>query len=245
MRRAAIVGFASATLIALVFATTAQAGFSITYPQGPDPAVGEWPGWPHPVSCGGLSFDPVAAFDGPTEAATDSGAPELALRAYLDANPSIPKHFWRLVIASETRAEFANGRLPQGPLWLSFELANGEWAPAGLPQYCVPRTVREGLVASAWTLAPGQRLASSTRRVRIELAGEGCNGGRSEDAMARRPEFTEAGRKLAITVWLEPLPLGIYTCQKLIEPPLVVRLPGRLGHRRLYDGRTYPPRLRQ
>ncbi len=244
MRRAAIVWFTAAAL-ALAFATSAQAGFSITYPQGPDPAVSEWPGWPHPVSCGGLSFDPVAAFDGPTEAATGLGAAELALRAYLEANPSIPKHFWRLVITSETRAEFADGRLPQGPLWLSFELINGKWAPAGLPDYCVPRTVREGLVASAWTLAPGQRLAPGTRRVRVELAGDGCTGGQSLDAMAQRPEFTEVGRKLAITIWLEPPPPGISNCRRLIEPPLVVRLPGRLGHRRLYDGRTYPPRLRQ
>ena len=44
-----------------------------------------------------------------------------------------------------------------------------------------------------------------------------------------------------MTILLEPLPPGVYTCQGVIEPPLIVRLPGRLGERTLFDAGTYPP----
>lgn len=44
-----------------------------------------------------------------------------------------------------------------------------------------------------------------------------------------------------MTILLDPLPPGSYTCQGVIEPPMHVRLPGRLGKRRLFDSGTYPP----
>ena len=235
-------------VLAVLFTAPAQAGVSITYPTGPDPAVSEWPRWPYQVACGGLPFDPVASFGGATEAEKGSGGPELALRRYLEVaatEAAISKSYWRLVVAGETRAEFAEGRLGQGALWVSFELSGGEWRPTAPLGYCVPRTIREGRPAGRWTLAEDQVLGKNTRRIRIVPSGGGCNGGRSVNAMVERPVFTQFGRKLVMTIWLEPLPPGGYTCQALIEPPLSVRLPGRLGSRRLFDGGTYPPRLRQ
>ncbi len=44
-----------------------------------------------------------------------------------------------------------------------------------------------------------------------------------------------------MTILLEPLPPGAYTCQGIIDPPLAVKLSKRLGKRRLFDGGTYPP----
>jgi hypothetical protein len=245
-----VVSLGVALLSTLVLAAPTRAGFSITYPKGPDPAVREWPQWPYPVSCGGLPFDPVAAFGGPTDAQKGSGGPELALVKYLDAvaaQTTLSKHYWRLVAATETRAEFAEGRLDQGPAWLAFQLSGGEWKPAGTLGYCVPRTVKEGSEGASWRIDGSQRLGPSTRRVKVNLsAGSGgCDGGRSLNDDARTPEFRQYGKKLVMTIWLEPLTPGIHTCKKRIEPPLVVRLPGRLGDRRLFDGRTYPPRLRQ
>jgi hypothetical protein len=233
-------------LALLAPAAPAHAGFGIVYPKGPDPAVREWPSWPDPVSCGGLPFDPVSVFAGPTEAEEGTGAPEAALRRFLEErlDPSAPTKYWREVTATPTRVEFAQGRLAQGPLWLAFELSEGEWKP-GLPGYCVPRTVREGSEALHWTIDRSRRLGPSSRRIRVRLAGNGgCDGGRSLDAAAGAPEFHQRGRRLAITIWAEALPPGLYTCQKRIEPPLTVKLPGRLGERRLFDGSTYPPRPR-
>ena len=243
-----VVSLGVVLLLTLVLAMPARAGFSITYPKGPDPAVSEWPQWPYRVSCGGLPFDPVAAFGGPTEAEKGSGGPELALVKYLDAvaaQTALSKRYWRLVAATETRAEFAEGRLDQGPAWLALQLSGGEWKPAGTLGYCVPRTVSDGRVAGRWTLAEDQVLGKNTRRIRIVPGGGGCNGGRSVNAMVERPVFSQVGKRLVMTIWLEPLPPGNYTCQALIEPPLSVKLPGRLGSRRLFDGGTYPPRLRQ
>jgi hypothetical protein len=238
----------SLLLLLIALAGFARAGFSITYPKGPDPTVTEWPEWPDPVTCGGLSFDPVTAFGGPTEAENGSGAPELALRRYLDENlsPQIPKRFWRLVVATETRAEFAIGRLSQGPLWLAFDLADGQWRPAGLPGYCTPRTLRDGRTPTAWTLAPSQRLGKRTTRVAVNLHDGRCRDRRTLASLAEAPEFQQVGGRLVMRIWLESLPPGPHTCPKRKhEPPLVVKLPGRLGDRKLYDGRTYPPRLRQ
>jgi hypothetical protein len=236
-------------LLVVLSAGTASAGVSIIYPKGPDPAVSEWPHWPYPVSCGGLPFDPVAAFGGPTEAEKGTGGPEQALARYLEVaatEASISKSYWRLVAADETRVEFAEGRLEQGAAWLRFQLSGGAWKPVGTLDFCVPRTIREGSESAQWGIDGSQTLGPNTRRVKVNLsAGDGCDGGRSLDAAAERPEFRQFGKRLVMTIWLEPLPPGIYTCQKLVEPPLVVKLPGRLGDRRLFDGRTYPPRLRQ
>jgi hypothetical protein len=62
-----------------------------------------------------------------------------------------------------------------------------------------------------------------------------------ERARARKPIFRRIGKRLLMTVLLEPLPPGLYTCQGVVNPPMEVPLPGRLGKRRLYDGSTYPP----
>lgn len=54
-----------------------------------------------------------------------------------------------------------------------------------------------------------------------------------------------------MSVWLDPVGPGYHTCEGVVEPPLTVKLPGRLGNRLLYNGGTYPParaqssRLRQ
>jgi hypothetical protein len=191
-----------------------------------------------------VTFDPVAVFSGPTEAEKGTGGPELALGQYLDAGlyPQLPTKFWRLVAATDTRAYFASGRLEQGLFWLTAELAEGQWQVAGEVDECRARTVRDGSVAVRWDLAPGQGLTEKSKRVRVKLTGsEGCNGGRSLNAAAV-PEFRRVGRKLALTVWVDPLPPGVYTCEKRREPPLAMKLPGRLGRRQLWDGSFYPPR---
>jgi hypothetical protein len=234
---------AIAVVLSLACAGTAQ-GWGIKYASGPDPAVSRWPSWPYPTGCLGVTFDPVAVFSGPTEAENGTGGPELALRQYLDAGiyPQLPTKFWRLVAATDTRAYFASGRLEQGLFWLTVELAEGRWRVAGELDECRARTVRDGGVAVRWDLVPGQGLTAGTKRVRVKLTGgEGCNGGRSLNAVAE-PDFRNVGRKLVLTVWVEPLPPGVYTCQQRVEPPLTVRLPGPLGKRQLWDGSFYPPR---
>jgi hypothetical protein len=237
------VAIAIAAVLSLGFAATAQ-GWGVKYASGPDPAVYRWPSWPYPTSCLGVSFDPVAVFSGPTEAEKGSGGPELALRRYLNEGlyPQVPTRFWRLVTATDTRVSFASGRLEQGLFWLAVELVDGEWRVAGNLDECRARTVRDGEVAVRWDRAPGQGLTRRAKRVLVKLTGsEGCNGGRSLNAAAE-PEFRRVGGKLVLTVWVEPLPPGVYTCEKRIEGPLTVKLPGRLGRRQLWDGSFYPPR---
>lgn len=251
MRRVALIA-AIAALALGATAGPAAAGTGIVHPNGPDPALREWPSWPYPVTCGRNVFDPSTAFDGPTEAEAGSGAPELALRRYLAEGlyAQTPQHYWRLAALSPTRADFASGLLSLGPFFLSFELEAGEWRVVGEPQTCTPRSLRDGRTALAWHLAPGQSLGPRTRRIKVDLSGAGCHGKTPLAELAERPRFVRVGRRLAMTIWSAPRK-GRFTCiGARTEKPLNVTLPTRLGGRQLFDGRTYPPlarspRLRQ
>jgi hypothetical protein len=240
---------AVAILLCGACAPAAQA-WSIEFAKGPDPAVSVWRSWPDPTACGGVSFDPIGVFSGPTEAELGTGGAELALRRYLDEGlyPYLPTRFWRLVAATDTSAHFASGRLEQGLFWLGFELVEGSWRPLGEPKKCRPRTVRNGIMAAGWSLVEGQRLTPATRRIRVDLASpyHECNGGRDDSEAAEAPRFFSRGKRLVLSIWVPPapeLPPGFaYNCKARRPTPLVVRVPGRLGERQLWDGSVYPPR---
>ncbi len=243
MRRIGIAG--AAACLALLLCAGAAQGWGYTSAAGPDPTVGRWPAWPAPTGCLGVEFDPVAVFSGPTEAENGTGGPELALRRYLDARlyAQVPTRFWRVVSADADRVSFASGRLEEGLFWLTAVRAGGDWTLDGVPRECRARTVREGNVAVRWDLAPGQRLSGRTRTLRVVLHGpRGCNGGRDLAAAAERPVFRRFGKRLAIVIWVAPLGPGPQTCEARKQSALRVRLPGRLGHRQLWDGSSYPPR---
>lgn len=238
---------ALALLFALGLAGSAQAGFSIEFPRGPDPAVRAWPEWADQTACGGIPFDPVAAFGGETVAESGAGAPETALREFL-ASPLgsvLPQRFWRLVTLSEARAEFASGRLEQNVYWLVFELGAGGWRVGSERGECRPRTTRDGVLSASWTLAAQEGLSRKSNAVEVRIrAPEGCNGGRRLNPAAE-PEFRSVRKKLVLTIMIKPLPPGTYTCEGVVEPPLRIDLPGgRLGKRSLWDGSVYPPRRR-
>lgn len=250
MRRGALI----AAIVALALAAnagSAAAGTGIVHPSGPDPVLSEWPSWPYPVGCGQATFDPSTGFGGPTEAEIGAGAPEIALRRYLAEGvyAQTPQHYWRLANLTPTRADFASGLLSLGPYFLSFELEAGEWKVTGEPQTCTPRSLREGRTALSWRLAAGQGIGPRTTRIRVVLSGGNCHGKTPLAELIEPPQFSGADRRLAMTIWLAPR-THPGTCPRAVERPLVVKLPGRLGARRLFDGQTYPPlsrssRLRQ
>jgi hypothetical protein len=230
----------------LVAALAASAsGFAVTYANGPDPAVSRWPAWPYAVGCLGVTFDPVAIFGGATEAEKGTGAPELALRRYLDEGlyPQLPTEFWRQVAASPGRVSFSSGRLEQGLFWLTAgETSPGQWSIVGNVDECRARSMRDGEAAIAWGLAKGQDLNRGSRLIEVGLHSSGpCDAGRSHDNAAE-PRFRQIGGNLVLTIWLKPLPPGNYKCLRRKEKPLSVKLPGPLGNRRLWDGSSFPPR---
>jgi hypothetical protein len=243
---------AFASLFALGFCAPAGAAVGITHPDGPDPAVSAWPSWPFQTTCTGVAFDPVAIFGGPTEAELGTGAPEQALRRYIVEGlyAKTPRHYWRLVAATEATATFASGLLSVVPYWLSFRLADGVWRPVEYARPCQPRSYRNERLAVHWRLAPGQKLTRRTRRVKVVLSYSGCHGSSPIADYVGEPAFVGAKRKLAIAFWADGLPPGPHTCPKPAEPAVTVRLRGKLGKRQLFDGATYPPlprssRLRQ
>lgn len=216
---------------------------------GPDPAVQEWPDWPYPTTCHDLAFDPVAAFSSPTGVEHGSRPSEVALREYLREMESwpyrlVPLSNWRLLAETSDRADFASGRLlgPGGPSVISVEYEDGAWKGSGLSGGCWPESIVGGIRAIKWRLASDQKaLGKDTRTIQVDLGPGPCASGRSQNARAMKPVFRQIGRKLLMIMRLRPLPPGHYSCEGIIDPPLAVRLPGRLGKRKLYDGGTYPP----
>lgn len=215
-------------------------------PRGPDPAVAEWPSWPYPTTCEwGSTFDPVSVFSGPTEAELGPGPAEEGLRKTIaewqHGFPTLPKHNWRLLAKGPGVVVYGHGRLP-GVESLTLEESKGSWSFAGYSSRCEPTSIVRGRAAITWTLARHQpALGPSTKRILINLGPGECSGGKSQNARAMKPVFHALGRRLLMVMRLRPLPPGGYTCQGIIEPPMQVSLPGRLGTRRLFDGGVYPP----
>lgn len=215
-------------------------------PQGPDPMVAKWPHWPYPTTCGGGSvFDPVSVFSGPAAAETGPGLAEEELRKTIEewqtGYPTLPKHHWRLLSQEPGVAVYVHGRLP-GVEELTLEESNGLWDFASYSGQCEPASIVEGRQAIAWTLSSKQsRLRPSTRRLWIDLGPGECASGRSQNNRALKPVFFELGKRLMMVMRLKPLPPGNYTCVGIFEPPLLVKLPKRLGNYTLFDGGVYPP----
>jgi hypothetical protein len=232
---------ASTAVAAVIAATSASAAV----PLGSDAAVSEWPSWPYEASCYSI-FNPVEAFSGPAEAEFGSLASEGALRDVLN-DPALswlglPQDHWRLVSEDDTEAVFESGALSSPfPQWVLLQRGGEGWKLAGNGN-CTPRTVLHGLAGVPWTLAGDQpALGWNTRRIRVDLGPGPCASGMSENARARKPIFRQLGRRLLMTILLEPLPPGVYTCQGVLDPPLMVQLPGRLGKRTLFDAGSFPP----
>lgn len=246
-------GWKSLALVTVLLAALALASAQAAQrARGPDPAVKEWPVWPYPTSCDGygLQFNPVSVFSGPTGAELGSKPSEVALRHSLRTEGWVQQfgtsaHDWRLLAETDKEAEFVSGRLahPNRMSQMSFELDSGEWKWSGFSSGCQPTSIVKGRPAITWRISPEQETVDrSTRKILIDLGPGPCSGGRSQNARAKKPIFRRlGGRRWLMIMQLKPLPPGLYTCPGLIEAPLEVTLPSRIGKRKLLDGSTYPP----
>lgn len=227
--------------IVLVLAVVAAAWAKAS--TGLDPAVTKWPSWPHHVTCGGLGFDPVIAFSGPTDAEKGSGGAEAALRRFLK-EPGwgwIPKRHWRLIAKNAHWAEFVQGRLEakMEPSWLGFGKRRGKWKWAGSGG-CEPRTLRHGLPAAEWTLFPEAPPSPGSEELVVGISEIACSSGTNPLSRLQVPEVRYTEDAAFVTFWVRPR-RGAQTCQGISPTRYVLKLPGPLGERTLYDGGTYPP----
>lgn len=243
----------------LVVVTGALAALAIAVPgfaaggrAGSDPVVAEWPHWPYRVSCGlGLAFDPNTTFSGPADAERGKLPAERALRrlttkGYLSWAPD---RGWRLGRETGNAAIFLRGHpgaeMESGEELERLELhrRRGDWRMVGYDSWCPLFSVRRGSTAQPWFLADGQPDPTpATRRIRVDVGPGYCDG--KAAAEAEKPVFRGLRGKLVLTIWLRRVRVGrgVACDPPAHEPALLVRLPGRLGHRELLDGGVYPPR---
>jgi hypothetical protein len=188
----------------------------------------------------------VPVFSAPAGAERGSLSFEVGLREVL-ADPEISwiplaKTGYRLLAEGADSASFVSGELGEGLGSLGLRKVGAQWKFASSGP-CFLGTSISGREAVRWRLAPEQPwLGPGTRRIRIELSGGGCSSGISANPRARKPIFRQLGRRLLMTMTLNPLPPGSYTCQGVDNPPLTIALPTKLGPRTLYDGGSFPPR---
>lgn len=246
-------GGVKAMLAALAAAIATSATFAVASPSPavPDPALREWPEWPHRVACRDVPFDPIAVFSSPLGAERDSLPAERGLRRELRTTMNwISRHNWRLGPHKPGYAEFFHGRLG-AELESGHELESivltrrrGRWRMNSYDQRCYLRTLRHGQWATSWFLADKQPpLTPETRRIHVYVGGR-CAPDDDPAALAEPPEFREVAGKLLMTIWLRRDPtLSHELCQPGLGPgrPLNVDLPEPLGDRELFDGGEFPP----
>lgn len=192
-----------------------------------------------------IPFYAVTAFSGKAEAERGSLPPQIALREFLaksDLSWLKGTRHWRPVVETEDRAEFSRGPLTGELEWLTFDLEEGNWKWSGYSSDCEPTSIVGRGPVVTWSVAdsslgPG----TAVRHIDVNLGPGPCASGKPQNPRARLV-FKKWGRKLLMTIWLKPLPEGVYTCLGVIEPPLRVALPRKVKLFRLYDGATYPPR---
>jgi hypothetical protein len=213
--------------------------------DGPDPALARWPDWPGRVSCGELTFKPLVAFSRPANAERGDKPSEVALREALEeglyAELGAPDHGWRLLAERGDYAEFGAGRPGRLLQVIPVEKQGKAWKQVGYSGGCEPAVVRKGRRAITWALASKKPLTPATRTIEVRLVGGECISGRSENELLERPVFRREAGALLMALWTRPVH-GPQTCQELIEPPVKIRLPHRLGRLKLLDGSVFPPR---
>jgi hypothetical protein len=214
--------------------------------------VREWSHWDGKVTCGGPPFDPLVAFSRRSDAAEGDRPAEVAFRKFLErggmtGGDSKPLNGWRLLGERDGYAQFANGS-PAGGRMKTWTVGpfHGALRPLSFSGGCLPRLLRHGRAAIAWTLARGQHLDPSTRSVKVDLGPGECASGASQDERLERPRFRVENGALLMALWIHPVhskPGEMRTCVGTIEPPVTIRLPRRLGTLRLLDGRGLPTKF--
>jgi len=233
----------AALLLAAVPAAAASAKAKAPA-EKPKPVLEEWPRWPYPVSCGEFAFDPVAVLSSPVGVEYGSKPSEQALRAVLE-DPSLDwlgyGWGWRLAGEDADSAQFLRGEPGTGLHSIAVAIKDGRWQWAGSTSSCsLTSRVYGDYYAIDWVPADDRPLGPNTRRVRVRLTGGPCRGNLQISDRAHFV-FRQLGKRLLMSAWIDPLPPGPATCPGVVEPVLTVKLPGRLGQRKLFDGGTYPP----
>jgi hypothetical protein len=245
------VGFAAMICVVAIAAGSAFAWREKPV-AGPDPAVAEWPEWPHRAICGEhLTFDPVSVFSGPPRAERGNIPPEVALRREINRGPEwIPHQNWRLAAQKHGYAEFFHGRLGaelesgEELSSITFQRKRGHWRTVSYSQLCYLWTMRHGQEATTWLLTEKQPpLTPETRRIHVYV-GAHCSRHEKPPTLAGTPEFLEFPGKLVMTLWLRPQPFnGHEVCEPGLGPgpSMTIELPEPLGERELFDGGSFPP----
>jgi hypothetical protein len=198
------------------------------------------------LACGrGQDTFGVDALSGPTGADQADTPEAAALRDYLSRPSAMmpgASSSWRLAARSDTRALFLRGD-PPNLSEVVVALRDGTWqfeqsGGCGLQRHVA------GASYASWVLDGNQPAPTEASAIlHLRVSPMECTSGEPAGARVRAPTVQETDDEVIITVLLDPLPPGSYTCIGIIgnETPVDVVLTHPLGDRRLLDGLPYPP----
>ena len=194
-----------------------------------------------------LAFAPEA-LDQPMGAEADPDPAAAALRAFL-AEPDTPEMpypstGWRRVLETAKSVVFlaSTGGDP-GRVIVAFRLTTS-WTLDLTGPCQLHVVIPTGLGAATWELDHAARPALSDRFVRVRARELACASGALPGGRMQPPNvlYTPDGITIILSVRTRP---GEQDCQGNPVVPLTVPLREPIGSRRLQDGSTYPPAVRQ
>jgi hypothetical protein len=154
-----------------------------------------------------------------------------------EAPPSLDG--WRLLARTEEEVLFGRCRPPQLlTVAVRRDGRGGTWTCLGSSAARPLRTTRDGIRSSRWRLDPTREPAPEDAVLRVLVTEQTFSAGQRADSRVLSPDLYVDSEELVLTMFVTPLP-GFQTRSPNPETPVRVKLPHRVGSRRLIDGGVY------
>lgn len=197
-----------------------------------------------PVVCSKGEFA-FGAFSAPATAEQADDGAGAALRRVLAGDggiPDPPQDRWRRLWATDGAVEFGHGDPPLLDGYVVVRTDVEGWVHERSASACIVRPFVADGVAASWKVDPAaSATGASSTSLHVLVSDSQCAGGRSPEDRLAEPEVRVLADAVVISFTAKALE-GPQTCPSHPPARRTIRLPERLGQRRLLDGATVPAR---
>ena len=146
---------------------------------------------------------------------------------------------WRLLVRTDTQAQFGRG-LPPDLLTVvvKHDAKRGTWSCVAKRTGRPLRATRDGIRVSSWHLDEVVELKPEDTVLRICVTEQTFAGGRRADGRVLAPDLYESEHELVLTMYVKP-ESGFQIQRPNPETPVRVALSQPVGHREVIDGALY------